>query len=53
MIASLVETCKLSDIDPQAYLIDVITRIVTRHPQSQPDKLLPRTFANLPLRAVA
>jgi len=27
-VASLIETCKLNDIDPLAYLTDVLTRIV-------------------------
>ena len=53
-IASLVETCKLNAIDPQAYLADVITRIVAGHPQSQLDDLLPWAYyARPPLRAVA
>ena len=41
VIASLVETCKLNGVDPQAYLGDVITRIVDGHPQSRLDDLLP------------
>jgi hypothetical protein len=28
VIASLIETCKLNDVDPQAYLTDVIGKIV-------------------------
>ena len=52
-IASLVETCKLNDIDPQAYLADVINRIVGGHPQSQIDELLPWAYAARPLKAVA
>ncbi len=52
-IASLVETCKLNGVDPQAYLSDVIARIVAGHPQSQLDELLPWAYAKLPLRAVA
>lgn len=40
-IASLIETCKLNDVDPYIYLADVITRIVAGHPQSQIDDLLP------------
>ncbi len=52
-IASLVETCKLNGIDPQAYLADANTRIVAGHPQSQLDDLLPWTYAKPPLRAVA
>ena len=53
VIASLVETCKLNDVDPQAYLVDVITRIVAGHPQSQIDDLLPWAYASQPLKAVA
>lgn len=52
-IASLVETCKLNAVDPQAYLADAITRIVAGHPQSQLDDLLPWAYAKPPLRAVA
>jgi len=40
VIASLVETCKLNDFDPQGYLADVMARIVGGHPQSQLDELL-------------
>ena len=53
VIASLVETCKLNAIDPQAYLGDVIARIVAGHPQSQIDDLLPWAYAPQPLKAVA
>jgi transposase len=41
VIASLVETCKLNGVEPQAYLTDVIARIVAGHPQSALDDLLP------------
>ena len=34
VIASLIETCKLNDVDPLAYLTDVLTRIVNGHPQT-------------------
>ena len=53
VIASLVETCKLNAIDPQAYLGDVIARIVAGHPQSEIDDLLPWAYATEPLKAVA
>jgi transposase len=43
-IASLVETCKLNGIDPEAYLADTITRIVQGHPQSRLGELLPWTY---------
>jgi hypothetical protein len=41
IIASLVETCKLNDVDPLAYLIDALTRIVNGHPNRNIDQLLP------------
>jgi transposase len=41
ILASLIETAKLNDIDPQAYITDVIARIVGGHPQSQIDQLMP------------
>jgi transposase len=52
-IASLVETCKLNAVDPQAYLADVIARIVAGHPQSKIDELLPWAYMPAPLKAVA
>ncbi len=41
ILASLIEAAKLNDIDPQAYIAGVITRIVAGHPQSDIDQLLP------------
>lgn len=41
ILASLIETAKLNDIDPQAYIASVITRIVAGHPQGDIDQLLP------------
>jgi hypothetical protein len=52
ILASLIETAKLNDIDPQAYLTDVITRIVQGHPQSRIDDLMPWAYA-APISAVA
>ena len=40
-LASLIETAKLNDIDPQGYMTSVITRILEGHPQSQIDQLMP------------
>ena len=40
-IASLVETAKLNDVEPMAYLTDVINKIVNGHPNSRLDELLP------------
>ena len=45
VLASLIETAKLNDIDPEAYLADVITRIVGGHPQSQIEALTPWAYA--------
>jgi len=44
VIASLIETCKLNDVEPQAYLTDVLTRIVSGHKQSHIDDLLPWNY---------
>jgi len=44
VIASLIETCKLLGVEPQAYLTDVLTRIVNGHPNSRIDELLPWTY---------
>lgn len=54
VVASLIETCKLTGVEPYAYLNDVITRIVSGHPQSQLDELLPWAYPALgDLKAVA
>lgn len=41
IIASLVETCKLNGVDPQAWLADVLTKIVNGHLNSKIDDLMP------------
>jgi transposase len=46
VIASLIETCKLNAVDPQAYLADLLSRLVNRHPASQIDHLMPWAYAN-------
>jgi transposase len=43
-IASLVETCKLNAIDPNAYLADVLARIVLKHDGDPLDDLLPANW---------
>jgi transposase len=62
VVASLIETCKLSGVEPHAYLTDVMTRIVDGHPNSRLDELLPWAYPGTPdqtapdteeLRAVA
>ncbi len=44
-IASLIETCKLSGADPQAYFTDVLTRLVNLWPASRLDELMPWAWA--------
>jgi len=44
-IASLVETCKLNGIDPEAYLAETITKIVQGHPQSRLHELMPWAYS--------
>ena len=54
VIASLIETCKLTHVEPFRYLADVITRIVEGHPQSRLDELLPWAYVEVSeLKAVA
>ena len=43
-IASLIETCKINDIEPFAYLEATLTAIANGHPQSCIDDLLPWNF---------
>ena len=52
-IASLIETCKLNDVDPLAYLTDVLTSIVNSHPNSEIDQLLPWAYHCQEFKAVA
>jgi transposase len=52
-IASLIETCKLDNVGPLAYLTQVLTRIVNGHPNSHIDRLLPWAYRNQDLKAVA
>jgi len=40
-IASLIETCKLNGVDPQAYFADVLTRLVNLWPASRLVELMP------------
>ncbi|MDF2115180.1 IS66 family transposase, partial [Roseiarcaceae bacterium H3SJ34-1] len=44
LIASLIETSKLSGIDPLAYLTDVLTKILNGHLNSQIDDLMPWNY---------
>jgi hypothetical protein len=53
IIASLVETCKLNDVNPLAYLTDALTRIINGHPNSEIDQLLPWAYCRQDFKAVA
>jgi hypothetical protein len=44
-IASLVETCKLNDVDPQRYFTDLLTLLVSGWPNSRIGELMPRCWA--------
>jgi transposase len=45
-IASLIETCRLNGVDPQAYLTDVLTKLVNGWPKNRIDQLMPWAWAN-------
>ena len=45
IVASLIETCKFTGIDPYTYLTDVLTRLVNLWPNSRLDELLPWAWA--------
>ena len=53
VIASLIETCKLNDIDPQFYLADVLTKLVNDWPMSRIDELMPWVYSKPAQAAVA
>jgi len=52
-IASLIETCKLNDVDPQAWLTDVLTKLVNLWPASRLDELMPWAWAAERSRSLA
>jgi len=45
ILASIIETCKLNDVDPEAYLADVFANLVGGHPINRLDELLPWNWA--------
>jgi hypothetical protein len=44
-VASLIETCKLNDVDPEAYVADVRDKRVNLWPASRVDELMPWAWA--------
>ena len=51
-IYTLVETAKLNDVDPQAWLADVLARLQD-HPAKRIDELLPWNWKRAPLQEAA
>jgi transposase len=48
IIASLVECCKLNDVNPEAYFTDVLTKLVNLWPNDRIDQLLPWNWSSSP-----
>jgi transposase len=46
IIASLLETCKLNNVNPQAWLADVLTKLVNLWPAKRIGELMPWAYAN-------
>jgi hypothetical protein len=44
MLASLIETCKLNNVEPHAYISGILTAIANGHKQSDIADLLPWNF---------
>ena len=44
VIASMIETCKLNGIDPQAWLTDTLSRLATGHSNLRRDQLMPWNY---------
>ena len=47
IIASLIETCKLNGVNPQAWLADTLTKLVNGWPMSRIDELMPWAYAKV------
>ena len=48
VLATLVQCCKLRNVDPQAYFENVLTRLVNGHPQSRIAELIPWIWTPTP-----
>ncbi len=48
-VCSLIATAKLNDVEPYAYLRDVLERMVDGHPMSRLDDLLPWNWTPTPV----
>ncbi|MDB5409997.1 MAG: family transposase, partial [Rhodospirillales bacterium] len=45
VIASMIETCKLNGIDPQAWLTDTLTKLAAGHSNLRRDQLMQWCYA--------
>jgi transposase len=45
MLASLIETCKLNDVNPLAWMTDTLTKLVNLWPANRIDELMPWAYA--------
>ena len=45
LLASLIETCKLNNVNPHIYFTDLLTRLVNGWPQERIDELMPWCWA--------
>jgi hypothetical protein len=46
-LASLIETCKLNSVNPNAWLTDVLTKLINRWPARRIDELMPWAYATI------
>jgi transposase len=53
VIASMLETCKLSDVDPLAWLTDTFSKLANGHPATDLESLMPWNFRKIERRPVA
>jgi hypothetical protein len=51
MLASLVATCKMSDVNPVAYIAETLRAILDGHPKSRIEELMPWNFRKTSSRA--
>ena len=51
-IASLIESCKLNDVNPHAWLVDTLAKLVNRWPAARIDELMPWTYPKAAQTAV-
>ena len=52
IVASLIETCKLNAVDPQAWMTDTLTKLVNLWPAARIEELMPWAYAKIPTGVV-